>query len=392
MILEILFWILLFLVFYAYAGYGLILYVMVWFKRLFIPASQPTAENYQPEVTMFVAAYNEKKYVKEKVENSLNLNYPLEKVKHIWVTDGSNDGTTDELSNYENIRVEHENKRSGKIGAINRGMQFVDTPIVIFSDANTTLSQNAIEEIASKFADPNVGCVTGEKKITNKQKDAASGAGEGLYWKYESFLKKLDGELNSTVGAVGELFAIRTELFRPTEADTVLDDFVISMRIAMQGYKIAYTPRAYAIETASANIKEEMKRKIRIAAGSVQAVIRLKELLNIFKYGLLTFQYVSHKVVRWFLPPVALPLLFVLNIIIVFLNTKSGIFETMFILQLIFYFVAALGWLFENTKMSIKLFFAPYYLTMINLAVVMGVLRYFRGKQPASWERAKRGN
>ena len=149
---------------------------------------------------------------------------------------------------------------------MNRGIKFVKTPIVIFSDANTLLGKDSIMRIAQMFADPKVGCVSGEKRIFNANEEAASAAGEGIYWKYESTLKRWDAELYSAVGAAGELFAIRTELFNEVEPDTLLDDFIISLRVAMKGYKIDYDPEAYAIETASANVKEELKRKIRIAA------------------------------------------------------------------------------------------------------------------------------
>ena len=171
--------------------------------------------------------------------------------------------------------------------AMNRGVKFVETPIVVFSDAITTLGKESIRRIVKLFQDPKTGCVSGEKRIVNGEKAAA--AGEGLYWKYESTLKKWDAELNSVVGAAGELFAIRTELFQEVEPDTILDDFIISLRVAMKGGSIQYDPEAYAIETASANVKEELKRKIRIAAGGIQSVIRLWPLLNIFKYKMLSF-------------------------------------------------------------------------------------------------------
>jgi cellulose synthase/poly-beta-1,6-N-acetylglucosamine synthase-like glycosyltransferase len=141
--------------------------------------------------------------------------------------------------------------------AMNRGMQFVKAPIVIFSDTNTRLNTNAIREIAACFSDPKTGCVAGEKRLVEKVADVAAAAGEGLYWKFESWVKKMDSELNSAVGAVGELFAIRRELFEEVETDTILDDFIISLRIAQKGYKIAYSPNAYAEETASLNVKEE---------------------------------------------------------------------------------------------------------------------------------------
>ena len=286
--IEILFWLALFIIFYSYLGYGILLFLIIKLRRLFGLKKKYTGnEDYEPEVTLFVAAYNEKDYVDEKVKNSFSLNYPKEKVRHVWVTDGSDDGTPDLLRKYDRVEVYHEDARGGKIGAMNRGMQFVKTPIVIFSDGNTNLGEDSIQEIVNLFKDPKVGCVSGEKRIYQKGADAAAGAGEGLYWKYESTLKKWDAEWYSVVGAAGELFAIRTELWQEVEKDTLLDDFIISLRVAMSGYTIQYNPNAYAIETASANVKEELKRKVRISAGGIQSVVRLAPLLNPFKYGTL---------------------------------------------------------------------------------------------------------
>jgi cellulose synthase/poly-beta-1,6-N-acetylglucosamine synthase-like glycosyltransferase len=312
----IIFWILLFLIFYSYIGYGILLFFLVLFKRAFTTKKDFSKIDYEPEITLFVAAYNEKDFIDIKVKNSLELNYPQNKIKHVWLTDGSDDGTPDLLKKYPEIEVYHKDERKGKIAAMNRGMQFVKTPIVIFSDGNTLLGKNSIREIVNLFKNPKIGCVAGEKRIIGKNFDTAVGSGEGIYWKYESILKKLDAELNSVVGAAGELFAIRTELFEEIEPDTLLDDFIISLRIAMKGYKIQYNKEAYAIESASASVNEELKRKIRISAGGIQSIVRLNSLFNIFKYGLLSFQYVSHKILRWVVVPPALLILFPLNIII----------------------------------------------------------------------------
>ena len=283
--IKIIFWVLIFIVFYAYLGYGIVLYFIIRLKRLFSKQSEVTNSNIElPEVTLFIAAYNEKDFVDAKLENSYNLDYPKDKLKILWVTDGSDDGTPDLLRKYEDIIVLHEPARNGKISAMNRGFQYVTSPIVVFSDANTLLGKQSIREIVRLFSKPGVGCVSGEKRIFRKEKDSAAGAGEGIYWKYESKLKQWDAELYSVVGAAGELFAVRTELFQPVEPDTLLDDFIISLRIAMKGYTIQYSPEAYAMETSSSNVKEEMKRKVRIAAGGIQSVIRLYPLLNIFKY------------------------------------------------------------------------------------------------------------
>ncbi len=391
--LKIIFWIGFFIIFYAYLGYGILLFFLIKLKRI-LGISKPYLENmdYEPEVTLFVAAYNEKDYVDAKVRNSFEMKYPKEKVHHVWVTDGSDDGTPEILKKYEGLEVYHENARGGKIGAMNRGMQFVKTPIVIFSDGNTMLGKESVQEIVNLFRNPKVGCVSGEKRIYQKDADVAAGAGEGIYWKYESTLKKWDAELYSVVGAAGELFAIRTNLYREVEKDTLLDDFIISLRVAMDGYTIQYNPNAYAIETSSANVKEELKRKIRIAAGGIQSVVRLRELLNPFKYGILSFQYISHRVLRWTLAPLFLPILLILNIII---SATEGInsinfFNIVLILQLLFYSSALLGWYLENKAIKVKILFIPYYFFIMNLAVFLGFKRYIKKSQSVNWERAKR--
>lgn len=392
--LEIIFWTALFLIFYSYLGYGILLYAIIKVRRI-LGLSKPFTGNndYEPEVTLFVAAYNEKDYVDEKVRNSFSLNYPQEKVHHVWVTDGSDDGTPDILRNYGGIEVYHEEARGGKIGAMNRGMKFVKTPIVIFSDGNTTLGENSIREIVNLFKNPKVGCVSGEKRIVNKDADAAAGAGEGIYWKYESTLKKWDAELYSVVGAAGELFAIRTELWQEVEKDTLLDDFIISLRVAMSGYTIQYNPEAYAIETASANVKEELKRKIRISAGGIQSVVRLKSLLNVFKYGTLSFQYISHRVLRWTLAPLCLLIMIPVNFILASGSNFafSDAYTILFCLQLLFYAAALLGWYLEGRLIKIKLLFIPYYFFIMNLSVFLGFWRYLKGSQTVKWERAQRG-
>lgn len=386
--LVVIFWILAALVFYTYLGYGVVLFCLVKLKRLFTHKEvKLLTEAELPDVTLLVAAYNEKDYVQKKVENSRQLVYPAHKLHLLWVTDGSNDGTPDLLGQYADVEVLHEPERNGKIMAMNRAMKHVKTPVVVFSDANTMLGKESVLKIAQMFADPKVGCVSGEKRIFNAEEESASAAGEGLYWKYESALKRWDAELYSAVGAAGELFAIRTGLFTEVEPDTLLDDFVISLRLAMQGYKIDYDPDAYAIETASANVQEELKRKIRIAAGGIQSVVRLYPLLNIFKYRILSFQYISHRVLRWTITPLALLILLITNIPLAF---NSVFFGVVLVLQLLFYVFALIGWLFENRKMKVKIFFIPYYFFIMNYAVFMGLGRYFKKTQSVNWERAKR--
>ncbi|MFZ4545782.1 MAG: glycosyltransferase family 2 protein [Bacteroidales bacterium] len=394
LILKISFWVLFFIIFYAYVGYGILLFVLIKLKRMIgLSPKREANTGYEPDVTLFIAAYNEKDFVSEKVKNSRELDYPKNKLHMVWVTDGSDDGTPDLLRQYEGVEVHHLPQRSGKIGAMNRGMKLVNTPIVVFCDANTMLGKESIRRIVDLFSNPKVGCVSGEKRIINKDKDAAAGAGEGIYWKYESTLKKWDAELYSVVGAAGELFAIRTPLYREVERDTLLDDFIISLRVAQEGYTIQYDPEAYAIETASANVKEELKRKIRISAGGIQSVIRLSSLLNIFKYGTLSFQYISHRVLRWTLAPLSLLLMIPIGLVLA-LNEgimDFGFFSILFWMQMLFYAAALLGWYLENKSIKVKVLFIPYYFFIMNLSVFLGLRRYIKGSQSVNWERAKRG-
>lgn len=395
-LIEWIFWGLIFVVFYSYLGYGLLLFILIKLKRLLrgTKVDHPITE--LPEVTLFIAAYNERAYVKAKMENTFSLNYPKDKLKIVWVTDGSDDGTPEEVLRYKNDQTEvlHLPERGGKIGAMNRGMKFITSPIVVFCDANTMLGEESIMRIVRLFTDPKVGCVSGEKRVMSIGTEAAS-ATEGLYWKYESTLKKWDAELYSVVGAAGELFAVRRELYRDVEKDTLLDDFMISLRIAMDGYTIQYDPDAYAMEHPSANVKEELKRKVRISAGGIQSVIRLLPLLNFFKYRTLSFQYISHRVLRWTLSPLALPFLFILNLVILITNNdpiSQAFYSLIFIGQLIFYGTALIGWYFESKGIRLKLLYVPFYFTMMNYAVFLGFKRFIKGKQSVNWERAKRAS
>jgi len=393
-ILEIIFWAFVALVFYTYIGYGIVLYLMVKVKELFVKQKKNSLpdEADLPEVTLLVAAYNEEAVVKEKMENSLALDYPAQKLHFLWVTDGSTDQTNILLEHYGRVKILYQSERQGKTAALNRAMDYVETPIVVYTDANTMVNRNAIREIVSCFQDNKVGCVAGEKRIIVKDKDNAAGGGEGLYWKYESTLKRLDGRLYSAMGAAGELFAIRTELFEKMDTDTLLDDFILSMRIVKRGYKIAYCAEAYAIESGSADMAEEEKRKVRIAAGGLQSIWRLRELLNIFKYGIVSFQYVSHRVLRWSITPVALFALFPLNVWLAINSASSSScgYGVLLIAQLLFYLAAYWGYALSKRQIKNKFLYVPYYFVFMNINVLKGAFYLKKKKGSGAWEKAKR--
>lgn len=387
--MVIVFWISIFLIVYTFVGYGFMLYLLVKIKRLFSKPFVFKTDAVLPTVTLMVAAYNEEDIIEDKIRNTLALDYPEDKLQLIFITDGSSDQTAAKVSNFKEITLLHQNIRAGKMAAIKRAIPLINGTITVFTDANTFLNTEAIQELVKHYQNPKVGAVAGEKRILVEASADASSAGEGFYWKYESKLKKLDYELYSNVGAAGELFSIRTALYQPVESDTIIDDHMIAMRIAENGYVIAYEPGAYAMETASADVKEELKRKIRIAAGGIQSILRLKKAANPFRNFVFTFQYISHRVLRWTIVPLLLILVFILNGILAF--TWPGVFyQWLFALQVLFYVLSIIGFYFEQRNIRVKALFVPYYFCMMNYAVLAGISRYYQKNQSAAWEKSKR--
>lgn len=386
-ICKIIFWASAFCVAYAYLIYPLLIALIAIVVK---NKQQQVVQNAElPHVTLLITAYNEEKCVASKVQNSQSLNYPAEKLHQVWVTDGSTDNTNALLSTYNDVVVYFQPERAGKVNAMQRALQYVDTDIVIFSDANTMLSIDSVIEIVKLMQDKRVGCVAGEKCVLQMETNNAASLGESAYWRYESWIKRNDACVGSTIGAAGELFAFRKSLFVPVADNTILDDFEISLRIALLGYTIAYSSKACAIEKPSVNIDEEMKRKVRIAAGSIQSMVRLTALLNFFKHPMLTFQYVSHKIFRWVIVPVCLPILLITNGL---LSNCNSVYLVLFVLQLLFYVLAFVGHIFRNRKNANPLIHIPYYFYLANKAMWMGAFRYFRGSQSVKWERAQRAD
>ncbi|MEJ7557774.1 MAG: glycosyltransferase family 2 protein [Pedobacter sp.] len=383
------FWIALFLVFYTFFGYGILLYILVRIKRLTNPSIRNSYSFEElPTCTVIVAAYNEADFIEEKIKNTLALNYPAGKLKFIFVTDGSSDDTPEIVANYPEIKLLHSPLRLGKISAVHRSVLEVETDLIVFTDANTFLNPDALVLMCRHYADLRVGAVAGEKRVMIEASADAT-AGEGFYWKYESKLKTWDSELHSVVGAAGELFSIRKSQYEAVPSNSVLDDFMISMRIAEKGFIIVYEPEAFAQETSSANVGEELKRKIRIAAGGMQSIIWLKSLLNPFKFPILSFQYISHRVLRWTITPFLMILALILNLVIVG-QGNTLIYGLLLGAQLAFYGSAYIGKRLEDQKIRVKLLFVPYYFCMMNYAVFAGMIRYFKGNQSVVWEKAVR--
>ncbi|MBQ8990622.1 MAG: glycosyltransferase family 2 protein [Prevotella sp.] len=390
--LKILFWAMLLIVFYTYIGYGILLYIIIRLKRLF--KGKPLkavllSDEELPTMTLMICAYNEEDVVEEKMANTLALDYPRDKFRIMWVTDGSNDRTNELLQAYPEVDIVFSPERRGKTAALKHGLRELKTRYVAFTDANTMINRDALREIARLFMDPTVGCVSGEKRVAARKAGEMAAEGEGLYWRYESTLKKWDSELYSAMGAAGELYAIDPTLVREVPDEALLDDFMMSMYIVQTGRRIAYTPDAYALEYGSANIFEESKRKRRIAAGGLQSIWWLRSMLNPFHQPLVAFQYISHRVLRWSITPVALIILLIVNALLVYF--KAGAFYTvMLVLQLLFYLMALAGWWLDRHGHKNKLLYTAYYFVFMNINVFRGMAYLRTHGKSGAWEKARR--
>ena len=392
LLLKVLFWICLFIVFYTYLGYGMLLWLIIRIKRLVkgkpTPTPMPTDEQL-PTMTLMICAYNEQDVVAEKMENTRALDYPKDKFRVMWVTDGSNDRTNELLAAYPEVDIVYSPERRGKTAALKHGLREVKTQYVAFTDANTMINSGAMKEIARLFMDKTVGCVSGEKRVAARQKGEMAAEGEGLYWRYESTLKKWDSELYSTMGAAGELYAMDPALCHDVPDNALLDDFMMSMYVVDEGHRIAYAPDAYALEYGSADIHEESKRKRRIAAGGLQSIWWLRKMLNPFRQPLVAFQYISHRVLRWSVTPIAMVLLLIINAVLVAMGAGS-FFTVVLILQLLFYLAALLGYILSECGHRNKLLYTAYYFVFMNLNVFRGMVYLKSHSNSGAWEKAKR--
>ena len=390
--LKILFWAMLLIVFYTYIGYGILLYIIIRLKRFFRgkprEAVLPPDEEL-PDMTLLICAYNEEDVVAEKMKNTLAIDYPKDKFRIMWVTDGSNDHTNELLKAYPEVDIVFSPERRGKSAALKHGLRELKTRYVAFTDANTMLNPGAMKEIARQFMDPSVGCVSGEKRVMAKKDGDMAEQGEGLYWRYESTLKRWDSELYSTMGAAGELYAIDPTLVREVPDEALLDDFMMSMYVVEAGKRIAYAPDAYAQEYGSANIFEESKRKRRIAAGGLQSIWWLRRMLNPMRQPLVTFQYVSHRVLRWSVTPVAMIILLIVNGLLSIMG--AGLFyDIILILQILFYTMALIGWLSSRYGHKNKILYTIYYFVFMNINVFRGMAYLRTHGKSGAWEKAKR--
>lgn len=374
------FWLCAALVAYVYAGYPLLLRLVhaVWGR---VPAYPPAPD---PSITLVISAFNEEATIREKLQNTLSLDYPSDRLQTLVVSDASDDRTDDIVREYADcgIGLLRMPQRGGKTLGLNAAVKAATGDLVVFSDANAMYRRNSLKRLAAPFADTAVGAVVGESTYQDSQ--TASEASESLYWKYETAIKRLESETGSVVGGDGAIYAIRRSLYVPMRADA-LSDFVNPLQIVKSGHRCVYEPAAQSVEKAAEDFSREFRRKVRIVNRAWRAMLSMPELLNPLRYGLFSLKLISHKLLRW-LVPLFLASLLVSNAM---LMGRGALYSLAFVGQLLFYALALAGHAMRASERMPKVLSIPYYFTMVNVASARGILDALRGETYTTWTTAR---
>ncbi len=374
-ILQIVFWVAVALLAYVYAGYPL----LVWIVSRLSPR-HVMRDAIEPRVTVLITAYNEEQAIADKIRNTLAIDYPPEKLEILVASDGSTDRTEEIAASFEGVIVFRQEGRRGKTFTQNRAVERASGEVILFSDATTEYKPNVLRELLPNFADETVGCVAGKLIYVD---DSSSNVGKGAksYWNYETFLKEAESRACSLIGASGCLYAVRKSAYREMYPEAC-SDFLICTVIYEQGLRSVYEPNAVCFEETNRRTDKEMKMRVRVISQTFTDLWRNRSMLNPFKGGFYAIELISHKLLRY-----AVPLL----LIAIFaasaaLMKGSPFFEIVFLSQVAFYGVAALGLVIERAGARIGVFAIPHYFVLANLASVLGFYKFVRGERYATWE------
>jgi cellulose synthase/poly-beta-1,6-N-acetylglucosamine synthase-like glycosyltransferase len=378
--MRLTFWLAAAAIAYVYAGYPLLLAMLS--RRRLMPR---TDETLLPTVSLVIAAHNEEKVIREKLENSLALDYPPDRLEVVVASDGSDDATNRIVTAFASrgVKLVDIRPRGGKTRALNAVVPTVRGEIVVLSDANTMYRPDSIRKLVRHFADPQVGAVTGDVKLVDSADDYAQS--EGLYYKYERWIQKLESRCGSVVGADGAMYALRQPLFRPVDPRVVVDDFVISMNVAAGGHRLIYDEEAIAIEQGTLSSAEEYRRKVRIVAGGFQALFTGQGVPSLREPQLLC-SYISHKLLRWLLPV----FLLATAASSLALAPRSSFFALAVGVQAVFYVAALFHAADVRGFRRLRAGIVPYYFCLVNGAALQGLCRAVARSQPATWSRTNR--
>ena len=392
MIIDIAYWFSFLALLYTYLGYYLVIFILTAFKR---NSKKNTGISSQPlpHIGLVVPAYNEEKIIEEKIVNCLDLDYPKDRLTILIITDGSEDespGLVKQMISTADHPIFHlhQSKRNGKAHAMNRSVSWFNsskTPpeFLVFTDANSMLVKECISELIADFQDTSVGLVSGNKVV--RSVDDLQASTEGSYWRYESSLKRMEDKLNTVIGVVGEIFAIRLDLYDEIPVETVTEDLYISLKLAQRGYKTSFAIDAKGIEYSDGRLSTEFERRSRIAAGGFQVIYTTPELLNPLVHPLLSWQFVSHRVCRWVLSPIAFMIWVIVNLYILYFPVETW-HSTAANITCLFLIAAMSGSFFSLRH---PLFQLPAYFVMIQIAMINGFLRYTTGRQKVTWNKVR---
>ncbi len=371
------FWAALFLVVYTYLIYPALLWLLAAGRKM--PEYAPLSE--WPTASLIIAAHNEEAVLRAKLENALAMDYPAERLDIIVVSDASTDGTDRIAAEFaaRGVRLHRQEVRGGKTEAQNAGVRLARGQFVAFSDANSMYAPSALKRLLAPFADERIGCVCGELQYANPD-DQGAGKGEGLYWRYEQFLKRRESLLSSALGANGAIYALRRELFVELRGD-IISDFVAPLHAWRRGFRIAYEPTAVATEYSSVRFGDEFRRRRRIVSRSLYGLWTEAGVLNPLAHFFFAFQMFSHKLLRW-LVPVWLLVVLAVNIPL----AESEYYGLLLALQVAFYGLAALGLLLPERLGRYWLFYVPTYFTATNLGTLLGLLSFLMGRRHRVWQ------
>lgn len=381
--MEIAFWTLLFLIFYTYFGYTLIILGLSLFR--YSPVQRD--EEFEPTVTFLITAYNEERALPGKLENTLALDYPPSKIEILVASDGSTD-CTDEIvravgQKNERVRLLRVEGRVGKTETQNQAVQSAHGEIIIFSDATTEYRPDAIRKIVRNYADRSVGAVSGKYAYRTLEK-SAMGVATVLFWTYENLIKSRQTRIRTITGCCGCIYSVRKELYRPLPR-TIISDLVEPLMILEAGHRIVFEPEAIAFETTTENVREEFRMRVRVITRGMNGLLYARRLLNPLRHPFVSFQLLSHKVLRWFVPVFMLLLLSVSFALV----TSGWIYSVALAGQLGFYALATLGLAADLMGWKIRILSLPMYFCVVNLAALVGLFNVLRGENKAVWETAR---
>ncbi len=363
---------------YIYVGYPLLAYALA---RLF--GREPKQRDITPTASLLIPAYNEEAHIEDKLHNSLVLDYPKERLEIVVASDGSTDRTNAIVESFRarGVKLLAMRGNLGKSTMLGRTVPLLHGDIVVFSDTSSELEPDALRQLVRNFADPRVGCVSGLYRL--KSTNDLRGEGEGLYWKYETFLKNQESRLHSILGAHGAFYGIRRALFQHLSESSINDDYLIPMRIVDQGFRAVYEPRAVCWERELASVDGEFARRRRIAAGNCQQIVELRRMFNPLRYGWVSLCFFSHKLLRTIAP------LFMVMVLISSVWLPRPWAVLLLGLQGLFYVSAMVGFQFQRRGRLIKWLSVPLYFCLGNLAMLAGLLRFCFSRDRLSWERAR---